>query len=188
MKADIHVDAELLRRCQSGSAAAFKELVEQLKRPAYFHALSLTGNADDAMDISQEAFARVWQNLTSYDPALPFYGWYYTILKRLALNHIRNRSRRREESGSELIETQTTELGAPDSAHQVQQHGVLVRQVLEQMSLEDREILCLKDMQEHSYREIADILGIPIGTVMSRLYAARQRFRQKMKDGGYEHR
>ncbi|MEX0741099.1 MAG: RNA polymerase sigma factor [Pseudohongiella sp.] len=187
MRADIHIDSDLLQQCRKGSSKAFRELVEQLKRPAYYHALSLTGHSDDAMDVSQEAFARAWQNMSSYNPSQPFYPWYYTILRRVALNHLRSRSRRREDIDNGQIDTMLTEAGGPGEDCQSVQYSNLVQQALMHLSIEDREILCLKDMHDHSYRELADIVGVPIGTVMSRLYAARQRFRQLMKESGYEH-
>ncbi|OFE13084.1 hypothetical protein PHACT_07985 [Pseudohongiella acticola] len=187
MKVDIHVDSDLLQQCRNGNGKAFRELVELLKRPAYFHALSLTGHSDDALDVSQEAFARAWQNISRFDPSQPFYPWYYTILRRIALNHLRSHSRRREDGDVGQIDAKPAETDGPGQNCQSAQYSVLVHRVLQAMSVEDREILCLKDMHDHSYRELADIVGIPIGTVMSRLYAARQRFRQLMKENGYEH-
>ena len=187
MRPDIHIDSDLLEQCRKGSGQAFRKLVEQLKRPAYYHALSLTGHVDDAMDVSQEAFARAWQNMSSYNPSQPFYPWYYTILRRIALNHLRSRSRRREDDDVGQIDVVLSEFDGPVEHCESAQSSKLVQQMLMRMSVEDREILCLKDMHDHSYRELADIVGIPIGTVMSRLYAARQRFRQLMKVGGYEH-
>jgi RNA polymerase sigma-70 factor (ECF subfamily) len=191
MRADIHIDSDLLRQCRQGDSQAFRALVEQLKRPAYYHALALTGHADDAMDVSQEAFARAWQKMSSFDLSQPFYPWYYTILRRIALNHLRSRARRREDGDSALQDVAAglaaTASAEPGHNSQVMQHRRLIDQVLQKLTIEDREILCLKDMHDHSYRELADIIGIPVGTVMSRLYAARQRFRQMMKDSGYEH-
>lgn len=186
MRADIHIDTQLLQQCHAGNGKAFKALVEQLKRPAYYHALSLTGHAEDAMDVSQEAFARAWQSMSTYDPTKPFYPWYYTILRRIALNHLRSRSRRREDGDVTQLDAVAGQAELAEDLH-AQQYRKMVQQVLQQLSLEDREILCLKDIHDHTYRELADIVGIPVGTVMSRLYAARQRFRQLMKESGYEH-
>lgn len=191
MRAEIHIDTDLLQRCRQGDSQAFRALVEQLKRPAYYHALALTGNADDAMDVSQEAFARAWQNMSGFNLSQPFYPWYYTILRRIALNHLRSQSRRRED-GDTVLQDATAGMEAaataePGHNNQAAQHRLLVTRVLQNLSAEDREILCLKDMHDHTYRELADIIGIPVGTVMSRLYAARQRFRQLMKESGYEH-
>lgn len=182
MKADIQIDTALVQRCRRGSREAFAELVEQLKRPAYFHALSLTGNREDALDVSQDAFVRAWRNIRSVDAQRPFYAWYYTILKRLALNCIRQRERRREEPGAEWILEQTPSGADPESRHQQQLETLMVQRVLMKLPLNEREIVCLKDMYGHSYRDIAAILGIPTGTVMSRLYTARRHFRQLIEE------
>lgn len=182
MKADIQIDPALVKRCRRGSTEAFAELVEQLKRPAYFHALSLTGNREDAMDVSQDAFVRAWRNIRSVDADRPFYAWYYTILKRLALNCIRQRERRREEPGAEWLLEQKAADADPAGRHQQQLETRMVQRVLMRLPLTEREILCLKDMHEHSYRDIAAILAIPAGTVMSRLYTARRHFRQLIEE------
>lgn len=186
MKADIQIDPALVSRCRRGSTKAFAELVEQLKRPAYFHALSLTGNREDALDVSQDAFVRAWRNIRSVDADRPFYAWYYTILKRLALNCIRQRERRREDPGAEWLLEQTPTDTGPADGHQRQLDARLVQRVLTRMPLAEREILCFKDMYEHSYRDIAAILGIPTGTVMSRLYTARRHFRQLIEETGHD--
>jgi RNA polymerase sigma-70 factor (ECF subfamily) len=183
-------DTALLKRCRSGDGQAFRQLVEQLKKPAYFHALALTGNHADALDVSQEAFARAWMTIGHFDPSKPFYPWYYTILKRLALNCLRARQRRREHSIGD--EWQYAEHGSdtsddPAETRQSIETRALVSRVMRQLTPEDREIIALKDMHDYRYKEIAFMLSIPIGTVMSRLYAARQRFRAMMEDSGYEH-
>lgn len=178
-------DRALLLRCQSGDQRAFRELVQQLMRPAYSHALALVGNHDDALDVSQEAFAKAWRSLRLYDPDRPFYAWYYVILKRQALNLIRSRKRKQEVALDEDFEA--GEQAAPEAEHRSAQNSLHVNRVLQRLTLEDREIICMKDMHDLAYKDIAALLGIPIGTVMSRLYAARMRFRQKMQESGYEH-
>lgn len=178
-------DRALLLRCQGGDQRAFQALVQQLMRPAYSHALALVGNHDDALDVSQEAFAKAWRSLRLYDPDRPFYAWYYVILKRQALNLIRSRKRKQEVALDEDFEA--GEQAAPEAKHRSAQNSLHVNRVLQRLTLEDREIICMKDMHDLAYKDIAALLGIPIGTVMSRLYAARMRFRQKMQESGYEH-
>jgi RNA polymerase sigma-70 factor, ECF subfamily len=178
-------DNELLAQCLDGDQRAFQDLVQQLMRPAYSHALALVGNHDDALDVSQEAFAKAWRSLRLYDPQRPFYAWYYVILKRQALNLIRSRKRKQDVAPDDDLEV--GEQAAPEAEHRSAQTIRLVNHVLHQLSLADREIISMKDMHDLAYKDIAALLGIPIGTVMSRLYAARMRFRQKMQESGYEH-
>lgn len=186
MSAEIEINPALVQRCRRGDSKAFGELVELLKRPAYFHALSLTGNPDDALDVSQDAFVQAWRNIRRVDPGRPFYAWYYTILRRLALNCIRQRERRREDLGCEwLLDHEVSDVD-PATGDQRSREAARVRQVLMQLPLVEREIVCLKDVHECSYRDIAAILGIPMGTVMSRLYVARRHFRQLIEEDGHE--
>lgn len=200
MSVELEIPQDVLQRCCQRDRAAFQQLVEQLKRPAYYHALALSGHAEDAMDISQEAFIRAWQSISKFRPSDPFYPWYYTILKRVALNVLRSRQRRAESSLEELA----GEL-APDhdsvltwtvnGAHSVmspeltrisEQTSCQVNRALRQLSVDEREIICLKDMHDYAYKDIALMLSIPVGTVMSRLYTARTRLRQKLVEVGYE--
>lgn len=200
MSVELEIPQDVLQRCCQRDRAAFQQLVEQLKRPAYYHALALSGHAEDAMDISQEAFIRAWQSISKFRPGDPFYPWYYTILKRVALNVLRSRQRRAESSLEELAGE-----AAPDhdsvltwtvnGAHSVmspeltrisEQTSCQVNRALRQLSVDEREIICLKDMHDYAYKDIAMMLSIPVGTVMSRLYTARTRLRQKLVEVGYE--
>ncbi len=180
-------DTALLHRCRRGDGQAFRQLVEQLKKPAYFHALALTGNHADALDVSQDAFARAWVNIGRIDPSRPFYPWYYTILRRLALNCLRTRERQRVGSIEDEQQYVADASWDPAETNQSGETRALVRSVMRRLALEDREIIALKDMHDYRYQEIAVMLSIPVGTVMSRLYAARKRFRAMMEDTGYEH-
>jgi len=184
---DIPIDIRL--RCQQRDVNAFRMLVEQLKRPAWRHAQALLGNADDALEISQEAFAKAWQALGSYDPAQPFYPWYYTILKRLALNVLRSRQRHPQTSLDDVDEgVLPDQADTPEQAVIAEQTRRQVQQALMALSADDREILCLKELHDYAYRDIAVMLGIPLGTVMSRLFVARQRMRDQLLTRGCDAR
>lgn len=181
------VARELIERCRQRDKAAFRKLVDQLMRPAYFQALSLLGSPDDAREVSQEAFFRLWQSMDKYDHTQAFYPWFYTILRNLSLNALRSKKRRPEEVGDWLELEAGAEEMQPERQHQMRQERSQVKQALSALCIEDREIICLKDLHDFTYKEIANLLAIPQGTAMSRLHAARQRFRQLMEEIGYEH-
>lgn len=188
MARNIHIESDLLDRCRSGDRQAFGILVQQLMKPAYYHALALTGNHDDAVDVSQEAFVKAWKSLPSFDTSRAFYPWYYTILKRLSLNTLRSRSRRRETAISSLpgwVEPRSGE--TPESRFEDRELSEQVNRILTALQADDREILVLRDIEGYAYKEISHILNIPEGTVMSRLYTARNRFRLRIKESGYEY-
>jgi RNA polymerase sigma-70 factor (ECF subfamily) len=169
----------LVLRAQAGDLEAFGDLVSRYMRRAYYAALGLVGSHDDAMDLSQEAFARAFRARTSLDPDRPFYTWLYTILRRLCFNFLRDRNTRARKL-AEAAGWLSDEASARAAAHnpaRVTELAELRRSVaraIEGLPERQREVLVLQEFEGLRYREIADLLGIPIGTVMSRLYAARR--------------
>lgn len=165
---DTSGDPALIRRIRSGDTEAFGALVTRYMRPAYFSALGLVGSRQDALDLSQEAFARAFRARRDLDPDRPFYAWYYTILRRLCFNWLRDRrtARARLDEAAPWLEALA---GAQVDERQRIAHAMAALTDLE------REVLVLKEFEDLKYREIAERLQVPIGTVMSRLYAARAR-------------
>jgi len=88
----------VLQRCQRGSAEAFEVLVNKYMKDAYFIALGLVGNREDAMDLSQEAFVRAYRHIKDVKPGRKFFPWFYQILKNLCISHLRKRRYRRASS------------------------------------------------------------------------------------------
>ncbi len=184
----IHIDTELVRQVKHGDTHAFQKLVDRLMKPAYFHALALLHNHDDAVEISQETFIKVWKARKRIDPDRPLYPWFYTILKNLCLNLSRDQSRKKETAVSRLTYWTEPEGDRNPSNEMVRkEENQLIEQTLAKLDMNDREIIVLKDLEGYSYKEIAELLDIPIGTVMSRLYTARKRFKTYMEEAGYEY-
>jgi len=172
-------ERDLILRTQAGDPAAFGELVERYMRRAYFAALGLVGSHEDALDLSQEAFARAYRARKRIDPDLPFYAWLYQILRRLCFNFNRDRRLRRDrlrEARDWLAGqiTQRTAARGPERCAERAECRRRVQAAIAELNARDREILVLREFEGLKYREIADLLGIPIGTVMSRLYSARR--------------
>ena len=172
------LDRTLVLRAQSGEQAAFGELVSRYMQRAYYAALGLVGSHDDALDLSQEAFARAFRARASIDPERPFFPWLYQIIRRLCFNHTRDTSSHRkklQKAGSWLSDA--TMGNSPDSPERALERSELRDQVaaaIERLTARDREVLVLREFEGLRYREIAETVGIPIGTVMSRLYSARR--------------
>jgi RNA polymerase sigma-70 factor (ECF subfamily) len=129
-----------------------------------------------ARDLSQEAFLRVFRALRRFDPSRPFYPWFHQILRRLCLDHLR---RRRQRVSLEVVGDRLVGADARSVSRRLERQEARQRvlEAMEKLSESDREILVLREFQGCTYREIAEILGIPRGTVMSRLYYARRRLR-----------
>ncbi|RMH86251.1 MAG: RNA polymerase sigma factor, partial [Calditrichaeota bacterium] len=169
-------ERELLQRCRTGDKSAFEELVHRYYQTAYTLALYRVHNHEAALDISQEAFLRIYRHLQKVEVDRPFAAWLYTIVKHLSLNYLTRRRRRwlsfadafpegnaAGDYGQYLPPLNTV-------SEEVEQHDRRRRlwNAINALPPKDREILVLKEFQEFSYQEISEALEIPIGTVMSR--------------------
>lgn len=183
---DTDPDAVLVLRARAGDTEAFGCLVQRYMRRAYAHALAIVGSREDALDLSQEAFSRAYQARHRLDPARPFYGWVYQILRRLCFNFLRDtRTRARllgAEDASWFIEYGRPADDDPAAALERAEIRRRVGSAIERLPAVDREVLVLKEFEGLKYREIADLLDVPVGTVMSRLYAARRRLTDVLEE------
>jgi len=171
---DLH-EADLLAKAQGGNLFAFEEIVRRYQRRVYGTALRIVRRHDVADDVAQEAFVRAYKALASFDTSRPFGPWICRIAANLAINHLRSPESREEE----LPEThaQTPSLSGPlDTLLHGEAQQVLDR-ALGELPAEQRAVFVLRVVEELSYKEIADALGIAMGTVMSRLARARGRLR-----------
>jgi RNA polymerase sigma-70 factor (ECF subfamily) len=169
----------LMRQAGGGDNMAFGELVRRHMRRGYHAALALVGSPDDAMDLSQDAFARALKHAARMDPDRPFYPWFYSILRRLCFNFLRDRANRKrllDETGSWLAEDMvgSGERDHPEARLEREDARKIVARALAQLPENQREVLVLREFEGLKYAEIADLVGIPEGTVMSRLYTARR--------------
>ncbi len=171
-KAD-EIPRETLREWKNGSVKAFEVIVQTTMRRAYAIALGLLGNAEDARDVSQEAFIAAHRARKRFDAERPFFPWFYRILRNRCLNFIQMRSRRREISMDVLAE-RVDRRAAPDREIIRKEQREMVWRALFTLSPDHREVIVLRNFQDFSYREIAETLGISEGTVMSRLFYARK--------------
>ncbi len=172
-------ESDLVLRARSGDREAFGTLITRYMERAYYVALGLVGSHEDAQDLSQEAFARVYRSHESLDPEKSFYGFLYQVLRRLCFNHLRDNKRRRsrlEERASWLADEARASAEGSDPRRRAELNELRGRlgAAIEALSDKEREVLVLKEFDGLRYREISELLGIPIGTVMSRLYAARK--------------
>jgi len=177
----------LVLRAQAGDREAFGQLVALHMRRAYYAALGLVGSHDDALDLSQEAFARAFRARAKLDPDRPFYAWLYQIVRRLCFNHLRNRktrTRRLQEATPWLTDQAAARAAAIDPRRNAERSELRERlqAAIDQLPDREREVLVLKEFESLRYREIAELLDIPIGTVMSRLYAARRHLAGSLED------
>ena len=178
---------QLMCAVQAGDPQAFETLAHSLRSRAFQIAHSLVGSRDDALDMCQETFMKVFKARDSYDSSQPFLPWFHRILRNTCFSYLRKHRRVRKTSLSarnkdgEDIDFEIIDPGpAPDASTLAEERSQLFRQALSTLSARDREILALRHFDELAYKQIADSLGIPEGTVMSRLYHARRRLRDAL--------
>jgi RNA polymerase sigma-70 factor, ECF subfamily len=181
---DAESDAALSRRARAGDSEAFGVLVDRYMRRAYVHALGIVRSREDALDLSQEAFVRAYRARHTLDPDRAFYAWLYQILRRLCFNFLRDtktRARLRDAHAADWV-VAVAHRPDGDPAREVErtEERRRVSMAIERLPRREREVLVLREFQELTYREIAETLDIPIGTVMSRLYAARKRLAESL--------
>ncbi len=169
-------DRILIELVLSGDRDAFGEIVERYRRRAFLAAISIVGNEQDAIDLSQEAFIRAYRFLNRFDLERPFYPWFYRILKNRCLSFLRKRKRRSEVSLENFFD-----LSSPDVDRDKLR---LVRECVAALPEHHRELLALRYYQGYAYQEIADMLGKPIGSIMSGLYYARQKLKCVLEEKG----
>ena len=175
-------EAQIVRRVLQGDVNAFEKLVTEYEKAVYAIALRMTGNAEDAADMTQETFIKAYNSLQSFRGESKFSVWLYRIASNVCLDFLRSRSRKPTVSLSvEDDEGEETELDIADesqSPEQLLERGLTrdaVRRGLEALPPDYRQILLLREIQGLSYEEIADTLSIEVGTVKSRIFRARKR-------------
>ncbi len=155
----------------------FDFLVKQYRREAMAHALGFMGNREDALDMCQESFKRAFIAMPKLQRLEQFYPWFYTILKNCCLNTIaRKNTAIRHFENVQITQSQNHPSESPLLALQKTEEREGVWSILSQLSEDHREILILKYFKDMKYEQISETLGIPRGTVMSRLFAARKSF------------
>lgn len=181
----IEEERACLERCLAGDTAAFEPIVVAYRARAYHYALSILRNHHDALDLSQEAFARAYRSLKRFDTERPFLPWFLRIVRNLCLNHLRRREHMAEnpgpEDGDEFLQLIPSPGEKPDAAAARSDRAGQVREALQQLTADQREIIFLRHFEDMSYESMAQVLDIPIGTVMSRLFNARRRLAEVLK-------
>jgi RNA polymerase sigma-70 factor (ECF subfamily) len=166
-------DQTAIRICQAGDKQAFRHLVERYQNQAIGHAIAILGNREDALDAVQDAFLDAYSALPRFDVGRQFYPWLYVILRNRCFKLAAGRKREELDSSDEI------QILAPTPSLRPEETMLLERTMLE-LKPEDRELITLKHLDGLSYEELAERLKVPLGTIMSRLYHARKKLREKL--------
>jgi len=184
--ADLHAtDLQLVRRARQGDNAALHELVDRHAGQLFALAVALVGNAADAEDVVQETLLGALRGIRAFRGRSAVKTWLAGILVRQAARHHRSRSRRPVVSLDALSEASVTALGKGQSTPSTAELDIRmdVLAALETLTREHRQVIVLRELQGMSYKEMAEVLSVPRGTVESRLFRARGALRERL--GGY---
>lgn len=181
-------DAEILKRCLKGDERAYREILARYRSPIYSLALRMVRQAQDAEDITQETFVRMFRALERYDPTRPFAAWLFTIASRLAIDHLRRRRIRpiplvqTDRTTAEEREMEIEDPGLlPDEVAVHREEETRTRELIDSLPEHYRIVVILRHQQDLSYDEIAEALHLPLGTVKARIHRARALLKQRLE-------
>ncbi len=177
--------ASLVRRCNAGDAVAWEEIVQRFNRRIYNICYRFTGSSDEAEDLAQEVFIKMYRTLKSYDADKgALMTWVATLTRNLLVDHFRKSKQDRltdsmdeplsqEDEGLSLASQLPDTAPSPDARLQTREAQEMVQRALRKLSPELREAVILRDLQDMDYRDIALALKVPEGTVKSRINRGR---------------
>lgn len=185
-------DRELLEAVLKGDGTAYRGLVEKYQGRVYAMVYGMLRNREDARDVTQEAFVKAYRNLDSFRLESSFYTWIYRIAMNLAIDFTRKRKRRETSGFDENIAARDEDGDIAEAHHedgpgrQLERKQLFARIMgaMQQLPEDQRQVILLRELEGLQYKEIADIMEIPEGTVMSRLFYARKKL-QKLLSGDH---
>jgi len=193
MKTSPKVPREVIESCKAGDQKAFAEIVFQSQRKVFNIAYRMLGNSEEAKDLAQEVFISVFDSIKDLREEVKFDSW----LTQITLNHCRNRwkyLKRRQyfnsDSLDDSIETEDGEVPRavhdpsdnPEALYEKKMIRELVQRGLQKLREDQRELLVLRDLQGFSYDEICELLGLPEGTIKSKLHRARMDLKRVLEE------
>lgn len=176
-------DAAMVKAVLGGDSTAYRGLVEKYQTRVYSMVYGMIRNREDARDLTQEAFVKAFNNLKSFRLEASFYTWLYRIAMNVSIDFTRKRKRREVAGFEEDIANRDADGGIDEIHHQDSPVKSLERKQLygrimdslEKLPADQKQVILLRELEGLSYREISEVMGIPEGTVMSRLFYARKK-------------
>ncbi|MEE9304913.1 MAG: sigma-70 family RNA polymerase sigma factor [bacterium] len=177
-------DAFLVEQCRAGDEEACEALVRQYQERVFALISRMTGDPDRVEDIAQEVFLKAFRSLKSFRGGSRFYTWLYRITVNTVLNTMRSQGRRQETSLDALggLEVQADADMEPAEVTARLELARRVREAIDQLEEPYRVIIYLRELEDLSYEEIAEVVELPVGTVKSRLFRARQHLKGLLQD------
>jgi len=179
-------DGELVKTAIAGREASFEELVRRYQRPIAAYVYRMVGDYDSALDLTQEVFIKVYNSLARYRSEFKFSTWIYKIAHNAAIDHLRRYAVREQAvtSGFDTEGRDTPVEGrrlTPEQESERSERRSEVEMVVEMLPCAYRELIVLRHSHDLSYDEIAEVTGLPLGTVKNRLFRAREAMRKRLR-------
>ncbi|UCE42458.1 MAG: sigma-70 family RNA polymerase sigma factor [Candidatus Aminicenantes bacterium] len=162
-------EREILEVVQKGDKEAYGAIVKRYMHSAYYIALGFVHNQQDALDVSQDAFIKAFRKIKMFDTSKPFFPWFYRLLRNLCIDQLKRKRRMRE------IPLEDVPVFSEEKEDRELKETLW--KGIEKLSFEQREIVILRYFRQYSYAEIAELIGKPIGTVMSSLFYAKKKLK-----------
>lgn len=183
------LEAALIQQCKQGDIGAFNDLIERYEKRVFNFAYRMAGNYDDANDVAQEAFIRVFNSICTFRGDANFTTWLYRIVTNVYLDERKKQKSHLHSSLEDYIEleentvTRQVEDGRPTPDHLVEtgERNAMLHAAIQELPEYQRIMVVLYHTQGKSYEEISQIMNLPIGTVKSRLNRARLALREKLE-------
>jgi len=175
--------SEIIARCKEGDLDAFRELVEGNQGFAFALAFRLLCNEEDAKDVVQESFVRVWRHLIRYDSGQKFTTWLYRIVVNLCYDRLKARKRRTrimvsaDDESSPGIVSSSPLLDKELANREI---AAIIERLADRLSSKQRMVFVLRDLQDLDMKEIVEVTGMPMGSVKTNLYLARRTIRERL--------
>ena len=183
-------DGDLIVAAVGGRSDSFEELVRRYQRPITGYVFRIVGEYEASLDVTQEVFIKVYNSLAKYSSDYKFSTWLYRIAHNAAVDHLRRNSVSQQsleaENADGTFELQIESRAAsPEQDHERSQWRSEIEVVVEMLPPAYRELIVLRHGQDMSYDEIADVTGLPLGTVKNRLFRAREMMRNIFMERGW---
>jgi RNA polymerase sigma-70 factor (ECF subfamily) len=185
-------DHELVTRAQQGSEKAYRELLGRFQRPVFSIIYRMIRDREQAEDLAQETFVRVFNNIDRYDPRYKFSSWIFKIATNLTIDHIRRKELdtvsidgSRNAVTAEQIEATSITIASPDENPEelleAKQLGEEIESAISKLRPEYRAAILLRHVDGREYQEIAEILSLPLGTVKTYIHRGRNELREQLQ-------
>jgi RNA polymerase sigma-70 factor (ECF subfamily) len=174
------VTHEMITRAAKGDTGAFRDIVNQQQAFAYAVSYRFLGNAEDAEDVVQEGFIRLWKNLHSYKPEVKLTTWLYRILVNLCLDVLKS-SQRKHQRNSREVKEELKHYSTTDDDVRTHELHELIQEAASELSPSQKAVFILRDLEDLPVEEVCSILSMSAGNVKSNLYYARQQMSEKLK-------